>query len=383
MQVSFSEQSVLPRLNIVGPTYALWGGVSIAGPLYFFISTNYLSFIDRFELALYRGGEFTSGEPIKTFEGTSLELLEPISWNGELDTDGEIRPGETFRYILRVYDKLGNMDQTKGRSFTVQRYLTLQQRTDLAQEKETILKEFNTKDHTLFRQIGTTGYPVFFKPVKTEDTLPNIGGVTIPPDLQAGFTQILSPGSYVFSVDYEDIERFYLKGSCEYRLRLNSDAPLYSVSGEYIIEKLYTLSPMHKRIEFFVDIGQRYPVHTIDDVETVIFDRTLELATWPKIQSKPESMLVEAYKPAMESILDYSREVFDLSTGARIFTLKAPEIREQSLQVIITGDSTPVILLKGIHYTYYAPKSWVTLTESGESFINETFNTIEISYKAQ
>lgn len=381
LEVTYNPERFTPRLNVVGPTYALWGGVNIAGPLYFFISTNYLSLIDRFELSIFRGGDVTVGSPIKTFVGKATDLMHPIAWSGELDTRGEIRPGETFTYVLRVYDKLRNMDQTIPRTFTVQRYLLPRQRETLATRRNKILTEFDSRDHTLHRAINTAGYPFKFR-VKTKGKNPlYVGGALISSDMHDGFTQILLPGDYIFSLDQAERKQFAVQGKCEYRLRINARMGAQTVTGQELIQALQEAPEQHRRLSYVVDGKERYPIRWDGKDSYVIVEKTTSFAAWPKEHIVTGESEDEAPKSAIESILDYTTETFDLTKGARLFTLQSRDIREESLQVIAMGLEAPVILLRNIHYTYYAPRSWVSLTESGEEYIKEGFKQLEVSYK--
>lgn len=381
INIEFVQQPVQPRLNVAGPTYALWSGVNIAGPLYFFISTNYLSFIDRFELSIYRGGEATSGSPVKTFSGDVTTMMDPIAWNGELDTKGEIRPGETFHYILRVFDKLRNMDQTLARSFTVQRYLMPEQRAAFSKQRENLLGSFNIADHILYRHISSAGYPLRFR-LKKQEASQSIGGIPVSQDMKKGFTQILLPGPYSFSLHHKKLKNIVVKGQCEHRLEIKAKTRMNEVPGEILLRVLRTAPVAYRRLGYTVDPQESYPVKKIGNTYYIMVKRTSTFAPWPT--NKIAKVVAEntSEKPALETILDYQNQVFDLSKGARLFTLKDKDIREQSLQVIATGANTPVVLLRNIHYTYYPPKGWISLTESGEEYIGTEFQKIEVSYKA-
>ena len=84
-----------------------------AAPVKFSIYSNYVAFIDRWELLIFADSDEDHLKPLGKLSGRELRQGLPVQWHGYL-LDGKQRPvvGEHLRYILRVYDSNGFYDET-------------------------------------------------------------------------------------------------------------------------------------------------------------------------------------------------------------------------------------------------------------------------------
>jgi len=129
----------VPRLNAalfnVSPNAAqnteevLFHGGSLVRQAEFRIFTNYAPFISSWRLDIM---DADTKKIVKSFEGTPININDPIYWNGFDDQDVIINPDFKYSYVLSVTDKHGNTDDTKEKSITVRQIVD-----DAAYKKET------------------------------------------------------------------------------------------------------------------------------------------------------------------------------------------------------------------------------------------------------
>jgi len=82
----------------------------------FRIFTNYSPFISSWRLDIM---DADTQKLIKQFEGTPLNINDPIYWNGQDDKDIIINPDHKYSYVVSVTDNRGNSDDTKEKPITV------------------------------------------------------------------------------------------------------------------------------------------------------------------------------------------------------------------------------------------------------------------------
>ncbi len=113
IQFGFNNLRSAPRLSVtaepqrIGVTRTQDGFVAVDN-VAFHAYTNYSHFIDRAEIRFFEPGQSLESEPIDVIEA---ELDEATRWR---PVPGYIRaPLERFAYVLRVYGKDGNFDETR------------------------------------------------------------------------------------------------------------------------------------------------------------------------------------------------------------------------------------------------------------------------------
>jgi uncharacterized repeat protein (TIGR01451 family) len=111
----------------------------------FRIFTNYSPFIGSWRLEIL---DADTRKVIKSFEGSSLNITDPIYWHGQDDHDVIIDSDHKYSYILTVTDNKGNSDTTKEKPITVREI-----KDDVALKKETDEDKDVLKDRaTRYRQ---------------------------------------------------------------------------------------------------------------------------------------------------------------------------------------------------------------------------------------
>ncbi|CAK1992600.1 hypothetical protein [Vibrio crassostreae] len=78
----------------------------------FTITTNYGYYIKKYQLEVYRVGDFGLSEPIAVLGGDKLANDSDINWDGQTDVDYQFEVGEQLMFRLKAWDKDGNMDVT-------------------------------------------------------------------------------------------------------------------------------------------------------------------------------------------------------------------------------------------------------------------------------
>ena len=106
-------QSADPRLDAVAPSAVLLAGDGLAGPAVFHSFSNYPTFIDRWEVVLFREADRNRARPLATLTGARLG--DPVVWDGAVSDGRPLSPGENLKYVVRAYDSEGRRDETKPR----------------------------------------------------------------------------------------------------------------------------------------------------------------------------------------------------------------------------------------------------------------------------
>ena len=74
----------------------------------FTITTNYGYYIKKYQLEVYRVGDFGLSEPIAVLDGDKLANDSDINWDGQTDVDYQFEVGEQLMFRLKAWDKDGN-----------------------------------------------------------------------------------------------------------------------------------------------------------------------------------------------------------------------------------------------------------------------------------
>ena len=124
----------------------------VKNPVNFTIYSNYIAFIDRWELAIYGANDRDLIKPIDVMEGDKFAFSENIQWQAKFIDAKYFEEGESLSYVLRVFDKEGRMDETAPRSLTVtnESIIDSAQRRFKEDQEDVALASFG--ESNLFRQ---------------------------------------------------------------------------------------------------------------------------------------------------------------------------------------------------------------------------------------
>jgi len=103
-----------PELSISAPGFAAFDGRSIVKPVQFYVRSNYSSFIERYELKVYRAVDTDLVEPLATVP-VDVAAVANADWDGAMLSKYRFRAGDELVYVLRAYDKEGHFDETQPR----------------------------------------------------------------------------------------------------------------------------------------------------------------------------------------------------------------------------------------------------------------------------
>ncbi|HEX7801737.1 MAG TPA: hypothetical protein VF471_03135 [Pseudoxanthomonas sp.] len=102
------------ELSISAPGFAAFDGTAIAKPVQFYVRSNYSSFIERYELKVYRAADADLVDPLATVP-LEVAAVSNADWDGALPSKYRFRAGDELVYVLRAYDKEGHFDETQPR----------------------------------------------------------------------------------------------------------------------------------------------------------------------------------------------------------------------------------------------------------------------------
>jgi hypothetical protein len=113
-------QLAVPQLSVSAPGYAAFEGGKIVKPVSFNLSTNYSTFVQRYEVLIYRGNDSDLVTPLAKVDVKPAAIVQ-FSWDGAMSTQANLREGEDLQYIVRAYDAKGNYDETYPRQIQLLR----------------------------------------------------------------------------------------------------------------------------------------------------------------------------------------------------------------------------------------------------------------------
>lgn len=106
IQVRFDSLAVSPNLNVWAYPNAVVRGENTE----FRVWSNYLPWIERAEIRLFRPGQKPQENP--------LEVI-PVTWGGVINWRVPITPEVGYTFLLRVYDRSGRYDETALKSLSL------------------------------------------------------------------------------------------------------------------------------------------------------------------------------------------------------------------------------------------------------------------------
>lgn len=102
-----------PRLSIQAPATVPFDGRRITAPVRFQGYTNYPSFIQRMEIAIYRESDADLVAPLATVRMKGpVGAMPQAEWDGTLPSLPGLKAGDSLRYVTRAYGADGSVDET-------------------------------------------------------------------------------------------------------------------------------------------------------------------------------------------------------------------------------------------------------------------------------
>ena len=102
-----------PELNITANSIAAYAEGKIQEPISFYSRTNYVAFMKRIEISVYRGTDVDYTEALAKID-VPLENVTTVQWDGALPAGLNIRQGDDLIFVARAYDDEGNFDETQA-----------------------------------------------------------------------------------------------------------------------------------------------------------------------------------------------------------------------------------------------------------------------------
>ncbi|AKC88269.1 hypothetical protein WQ53_07750 [Pseudoxanthomonas suwonensis] len=101
----------LPELSVSATSLLPFDGQRITRPVRFYARGNYSAFVERYEIAIYRGSDGDLIEPIAIVPLEVAAVAEG-EWDGQLPERYRFRTGDPLIYVLRAYGAGGAVDET-------------------------------------------------------------------------------------------------------------------------------------------------------------------------------------------------------------------------------------------------------------------------------
>ncbi len=101
-----------PELNITANSIAPYAEGKIQESISFYSRTNYVAFMKRIEISVYRGTDVDYTEALATIN-VPLENVTTVQWDGVLPNGLNLRQGDDLIFVARAYDDEGNFDETQ------------------------------------------------------------------------------------------------------------------------------------------------------------------------------------------------------------------------------------------------------------------------------
>ena len=102
-----------PELNVTANSIAAYAEGKIQEPISFFSRTNYVAFMKRIEISVYRGTDADYTEALAKID-VPLENVTTVQWDGQLPAGLNLRQGDDLIFVARAYDDEGNFDETEA-----------------------------------------------------------------------------------------------------------------------------------------------------------------------------------------------------------------------------------------------------------------------------
>ena len=213
-----------PELTITAPAMVAFDGGRIAEPVRFFVRSNYVAFVKRYELSVYRGNDADLIAPVMQLS-LPVQAAAQAEWDGALPARLQVRDGDELVYVLRAYDDKGNFDETAPRKLQLVRPDEVERgRTQLREGAERALGTALSADQALTRQLVEDAFagnglrqqniPIYGSRVRVQGrNLPEgyglrINGENYPVDLERKFVaEYLMPvGRHRFEIGLQGAE---------------------------------------------------------------------------------------------------------------------------------------------------------------------------------
>ncbi|MEO8000953.1 MAG: hypothetical protein ABI644_03680 [Arenimonas sp.] len=101
-----------PELNISANSIVAFAEGKIQEPVSFFSRTNYVAFMKRIEISVYRGTDSDYTEVLAKID-VPLENVTTVQWDGALPSGLNLRQGDYLIFVARAYDDEGHFDETQ------------------------------------------------------------------------------------------------------------------------------------------------------------------------------------------------------------------------------------------------------------------------------
>lgn len=105
----------VPELSVSAPTLVPFDGQRITRPVPFYVRSNYLAFIKRLEISIYRSSDTDLIDPIALVP-LELAAVTDTQWDGALPARVRFRTGDELVYVLRAYGDGDMVDETAPRN---------------------------------------------------------------------------------------------------------------------------------------------------------------------------------------------------------------------------------------------------------------------------
>ena len=192
-----------PRLNIIAPSSIVLEGNTVKDPIQFTLYSNYLAFIDRWEVAIYQDRDRDLIKPIAELKGNTFTFTEPVEWNASDIQKLNLEVDDSLVYVLKVYDVDGRMDETAPRPLAV-----INDKLANLEERATLITSEDEEQDTI--------NAIFGESILVRQTIPlhgsriRITGVDVDPD---------------------------------YQLHINGERALIDEDGKFVVEQHMPLGP--------------------------------------------------------------------------------------------------------------------------------------------
>jgi len=107
-----------PRLDVLFHDTIVLEDGKVKGPVTFSMYSNYLEFIDHWELEIYRDNNVDIVDPVAVLEGTANRLTELHTWDASELSARDLQE-EALWYVLKVYDGNGHFDKTTAKRLAI------------------------------------------------------------------------------------------------------------------------------------------------------------------------------------------------------------------------------------------------------------------------
>jgi hypothetical protein len=154
--VTEDPQLTRPSFSVSANADVAFAGGRVVEPVRFYSYGNYLAFVRRIELRIFRSTDVDLVEPLATLE-LPLSNVAQTDWDGALPSGVRLRPGDELVYVARLVAPDGNFDETVPRSLRLARPEDVErQRQRLVAEASGELRGLPVRELEHRRQLEST-----------------------------------------------------------------------------------------------------------------------------------------------------------------------------------------------------------------------------------